>query len=37
LLVRRADGQQRDAVQIRFVYADCELAVTGDGVVLVRD
>ena len=37
LLVRRADGRQRDAVQIRFVYADCELAVTGDGVVLVRD
>ena len=37
LLVRRADGRQRDAVQIRFVYADCELAVTGDGVVLARD
>ncbi len=37
LLVHRADGRKRDAVQVRFVYADCELAVTGDGVVLVRD
>jgi len=36
-LVRRTDGRMRDSVQVRFVYADCELAVTGDGVVLARD
>lgn len=35
-LVRRTDGRTRDHVQVRFVYADEELAVTGDGLVLVR-
>ncbi|MFB6256062.1 MAG: HalOD1 output domain-containing protein [Haloplanus sp.] len=36
-LIKHADGRMRDAVQVRFVYADCELAVTGDGVVLACD
>jgi hypothetical protein len=36
-LLRRGDGRPRDGVQVRFVYADHELVVTGDGVVLVRD
>lgn len=35
-LLSRKDGQHRDHVQVRFVYADQELAVTGDGLVLVR-
>lgn len=35
-LLHRIDGKTRDGVQVRFVYADNELAVTGDGLVLVR-
>ena len=35
-LLHRGNGQRRDYVQVRFVYADQELAVTGDGLVLVR-
>jgi hypothetical protein len=35
-LCYRSDGQTRDCVQVRFYYADHELAVTGDGLVLVR-
>lgn len=35
-LLHRENGQRRDHVQVRFVYVDQELAVTGDGLVLVR-
>jgi len=35
-LLHRGNGQPRDHVQVRFVYAGQELAVTGDGLVLVR-
>jgi len=35
-LLRHPSGGTRDGVQIRFFYADHELAVTGDGLVLVR-
>jgi len=35
-LCRRPDGSSRDDVQVRFSYADLELAVTGSGLVLVR-
>jgi hypothetical protein len=35
-LLHRGDGQRRDHVQVRFVYVDQELAVTGNGLVLVR-
>jgi len=35
-LLDRPNGQLRNHVQVRFVYADHELAVTGDGFVLVR-
>jgi hypothetical protein len=35
-LVHRTDDRLRDGVQVRFVYADHELAVTGNGLVLVR-
>jgi hypothetical protein len=35
-LCRRPDGRSRDGVQVRFFYADHELAVTGEGLVLVR-
>ncbi|MEF8856214.1 MAG: HalOD1 output domain-containing protein [Haloplanus sp.] len=32
----RPDGTPRDGVQVRFFYADHELAVTSEGLVLVR-
>ncbi|MEF8857071.1 MAG: HalOD1 output domain-containing protein [Haloplanus sp.] len=35
-LCRRPDGRPRDGVQVRFHYAGHELAVTGEGLVLVR-
>lgn len=35
-LCRRPDGSPRDGVQVRFFYAGNELAVTGEGLVLVR-
>ena len=35
-LCYRSNGERRDGVQVRFYYADHELAVTGDGLVLVR-
>jgi hypothetical protein len=35
-LLRPGNDQRRDHIQVRFVYADQELAVTGDGFVLVR-
>lgn len=35
-LCHRSNGEPRDGVQVRFYYADHELAVTSDGLVLVR-
>lgn len=35
-LVRRTGGRMRNDVQVRFVYADHELAVTSGGIVLVN-
>lgn len=35
-LCRQSSGGPRDGVQVRFFYADLELAVTSDGLVLVR-
>lgn len=35
-LCRHSSGRARGGVQVRFVYADHELAVTGRGLVLVR-
>jgi hypothetical protein len=35
-LCYRSNGERRDGVQVRFYYADHELAVTSDGLVLVR-
>jgi hypothetical protein len=36
VLLNRGNGRRRDHVQVRFVYADQELAVTGGGLVFVR-
>jgi len=35
-LCQQSSGGARDGVQVRFFYADHELAVTGEGLVLVR-